>query len=105
MSFIWLSTSAPGDLLPAVVPSLLALLGLVILGAILLTALRRAVRSSGSSTADDFTLQHLRDLHARGDLSDEEFQRAKTAIIARTRGAMSGDAPKDESTGHDDARE
>jgi hypothetical protein len=35
-----------------------------------------------------FGLSDLRQMHAAGELSDEEFARAKAALIARSRGAL-----------------
>lgn len=44
---------------------------------------RRMVRGDDDVSDQPFTLQSLRDLHASGQLSDEEFQRARDAMIGR----------------------
>jgi hypothetical protein len=73
----------PSRLFQDLLPWLLGLIGIVVVGAAVMYAIRRMFRGDASGSSDDFSLQDLRDLHARGELSDEEFARAKTAIIGR----------------------
>ena len=54
---------------------------------------------SGPSTG--FTLSDLRKLHRDGQMSDEEFERAKTKIVAAARKAAERDAPAPEQDGQD----
>lgn len=55
---------------------------------------RRFTRSEDepATPTTAFTLADLRTLHRQGQLSDEEFERARSAIIARARAAMDPDA-------------
>ena len=78
-------SSAFGELLPW----LIVLLALAIVGGLIIMALRRRVRSPHAAPSEGFTLHDLRQMHAAGQLSDEEFQRAKAALIERVKGATS----------------
>lgn len=83
-----------GQLFTDVLPWLLMLVGLVIVGAVFIYAARRMLRSSGSSSASaGFTLQGLRELHAAGELSTEEYERARTAMIGQVRKDAQPEAP------------
>ena len=66
-----------------ILPWLAALVGLVCLGALAVYLLRRILGRSETTPDEGFTLQQLRDLRAAGTLSDQEFERAKAAIIGR----------------------
>lgn len=44
---------------------------------------KRALSADDDGTAEGLTLGALRDMHARGDLDDEEYERARAAILAR----------------------
>jgi uncharacterized membrane protein len=90
---------------------LLPWLGLVLLLVILLvTAIylgkRLLLNSFDASQEQPFTLQTLRELHASGQLSDEEFAKARDAMIGRVKSAAadtSGPADDaDNSASHDD---
>ena len=84
-------TAQPGDLLAEVVPWLLVLLGVVIVGAIAVHILRPSADADerGSGSATGFSLQELRDLHASGELSDEEFGRARETLLERASASTS----------------
>jgi hypothetical protein len=77
MSADWpLATAAatrPADLFGQVWPWLVAFLYL----------LKRYMGRPGSGAGEGFTLQELRELRASGALSEEEFERAKAAVIGR----------------------
>jgi len=73
----------PGELFNAIMPWLLVLLAIVIVGWIILVILRRSSRSSGSLKDDGFTLGQLRRMHENGELTDEEFQQARTVILGQ----------------------
>lgn len=65
----------------ALVWSLVLVLGIAVLGATIF-ALRRWLFSSMKSTRESpFSLQHLRDLRAAGQITEEEFQRLKGQVI------------------------
>jgi len=48
--------------------------------------IRARLRSPRKESGDGYTLVDLRRMHARGDLSDEEFEKAREAMIAGVRG-------------------
>ena len=80
-----LSTAAatrPGDLFGQVWPWLAALLLVVGVGALVIYLIRRSMNHRDSDN-EGFTLQDLRNLHASGALSDEEFAKAKASVIGR----------------------
>jgi len=90
------SLSAVGDIL--------LYLGIIVGAAILLVVIGLVVRKKFQ--ADDepairtsFTLSDLRQMHQQGQLTDEEFDRAKKALIARSRAAYDADdGPEPEPT-------
>jgi hypothetical protein len=51
-------------------------------GAIIYVA-RRYVNSGGDASTGGFTLHDLRQLHKAGEISDDEFTRAKAQMIGR----------------------
>ncbi len=57
------------------------LLALVLIGAVVALKLRRRLLSSEDSAGTPLTLHDLRRLHADGNMTDEEFEKAKAAII------------------------
>lgn len=59
-----------------------AMIGAIVLGAVVLFVLRRKLLGSDDSDSGDLlSLHDLRQMHARGDLSDEEFDVAKAALL------------------------
>ena len=103
MSVDWpLSTAAatrPGDLFGQVWPWLAALLLVVGVGALVIYLIRRSMGRQDSGS-DGFTMQDLRDLHASGALSDEEFAKAKASVIGRV---TAQDAQRDDVQDHEAA--
>lgn len=63
----------------------LLVLVLVAAGALLMKARRRLLGDATDESGAPLTLHDLRAMHARGDLSDEEFERAKAAIVGAAR--------------------
>jgi uncharacterized membrane protein len=89
-STIGTGTASGGDLLAEVLPWVLILLAFVVVASVVIMWLHRRVRSDHpSATGGGFTLHDLRQMHARGELTDEEFQRAREAVIAGVRHAAS----------------
>lgn len=76
-----------GNLFGQVWPWLAALLCVVGAGTVVIYLLRRAVVRGDAGAGEGFTLQDLRDLHASGALSDEEYDRAKASIIGNIKAA------------------
>ncbi len=64
-------------------PWLGALALAVLIGAVAIYFVRRWLTPADGKSGD-FTLQQLRDLHAAGGLTDEEFGRAKDVVIGRS---------------------
>jgi hypothetical protein len=75
-----------GDLFSKVFPWLAVLIGAAIAGAIIIALVRRALRDEEDGDEGGFTLHDLRRMHGEGKLSDEEFARARDAMIAKVRG-------------------
>ena len=74
-------SSAFSDLAPW-----LGILGLVaVVSGVVLLRLRRGVRGDDASPKVGFSLHDLREMHARGELTDEEFTRARDALVAGVR--------------------
>lgn len=67
-----------GDLLP----TLGILVVIVLVGGGIALFIRRRLQAGGDGSGVGFTLGDLRDMHARGEMSDEEFERAKSQMIA-----------------------
>lgn len=93
------SVDRSGQLFGDVAPWLLILLVVTIVGGVVVFMARRMLQGNASSGKDGFTLQDLRDLHAAGDLSDEEFERARAAMIERIKAAQPPN-PADSSPGN-----
>jgi hypothetical protein len=85
---IALLANAPArtDLFADILPWMAMLLGLVVVGGLVIFVVRRYGRGDAGTSAG-FTLHDLRTMHAAGELSDEEFARAREALIGRTRAA------------------
>ena len=66
-----------------VLPYLIALIAVVVVGGVIMYLVRRRLRADDGGKSDGFTLQDLRDLHASGELTDAEFERAKAQMIGR----------------------
>ena len=66
-----------------VLPWLLVLLGIVVAGAVVVMLARRLTKDAPSGPPQGFTLQELRELHAAGELTDEQFERARAVMIGR----------------------
>ena len=59
-----------------------AMIGAIVLGAVALFVLRRRFLGDGDSDHHEaLSLHDLRQMHARGELSDEEFEAAKAALL------------------------
>lgn len=82
---------AQGESLGPVFFWLLVLMALLVVAAGGVLWLRRWYRTDESPVAGGFTLGDLRRLHREGQMSDEEFERAKAQIIAGARRALERD--------------
>lgn len=70
------------DAFPRILIAALALIVVVILGFVLVSWVRNRLTSNEGSTAVGFTLSDLRKLHESGQMTDEEYERARAQIIA-----------------------
>ena len=75
-------------------------LGVIVLAAVVLGVVAAVVRKRVSSKDDGagplgFTLADLRELHAKGEMSDEQFEQAKGQMLAQGRSLLAAD-PGDE---------
>ena len=61
-------------------PAIILLLAFTIVGAVIIFIIRRKLKEP-PSTAITFTLSDLRKLQDQGDISTEEYDRAKESII------------------------
>lgn len=72
-------------------PWLVGLGVIVFIGAWAIYFVRKMMQRQSSSLEDGFTLHDLRQLHAQGELNDEEFKRAKDAMIGRLQDSIESD--------------
>ena len=63
------------------------LLGAVVVGALVIFAMRRRLQGSDTSEGDPLDLAVLRRMHAAGQLTDAEFEAARAAVVARHGGS------------------
>lgn len=92
---IWIAAArpAPEDLFSDLLPVIAGLLGLAVVGGIIIYIVRRLLRGSEDhSEAGGFTLHDLRRMREAGELSEEEFDRARLAMIDRVRNRAPADA-------------
>jgi hypothetical protein len=84
--------AAAVDLFPRLLPWLIGLLTLALVGVAAIFLIRRSLRDrqSGSTGQQGFSLHQLREMHAAGELTEEEFIRAKATIIERVRAPAAG---------------
>ncbi len=73
-----------GSVLREILPATILLIVLVIIGGVIILRARKMVKGSPKSEMP-FTLSQLRKLHKRGELSDEEFERAKASMIKKAK--------------------
>ena len=84
-----------GSLFGDVLPWLGALFAVVVIGAVAIWLLRRMLKQDSGGGSGGFTLQDLRDMRASGELSDEEFEKARASIIGRlSEPSATGDEPE-----------
>ena len=89
-----------GSLFAQILPWLVALLVVVVIGAAGIWSVRRSVRRESDCGTGGFTLQDLRDMNASGQLSDEEFNRARDLMIGRLSEPLPAEHEQGGTTGH-----
>ncbi len=93
---------AAENLFGQLLPWLIMLLVVVVVGAAGTYLVRRMLQGGHGAPGEGFTLDELRRMRVAGQLSDEEFERAKALIIGRVGGSAS---PPNEIGPQDDDRE
>ncbi|MDZ4831776.1 MAG: SHOCT domain-containing protein [Phycisphaerae bacterium] len=73
-------------LLLSILPYLGLLVAVVVVGWFAVVWVRRLMRGDARRDAG-FALEDLRQMHRRGEIDDEEFARAKAALVGRARDA------------------
>lgn len=86
-----IATQSAEQLFIETLPWLVGLGVIVFIGAGAIYYVRKMMQSQSSSLEDGFTLHDLRQLHAQGELNDEEFERAKVAMIGRLQESIESD--------------
>lgn len=72
------------------------LVAVLLVGFVVIVLVRRMISESGMDQKEIFSLSDLRKLHAAGEMTDEEFEAAKAAVIGALR--ASGPTGKGSST-------
>lgn len=62
------------------------LMGVLLVGMVAIVIARRYLYSESGSTDAGFSLESLRRLHRAGEMTDQEFEAAKNAMIGKLRG-------------------
>lgn len=86
-----IATQSAEQLFKETLPWLVGLGVIVLIGAVAIYFVRKMMQSQSSILEDGFTLHELRQLHAQGELNDEEYQRAKDAMIGRLQESIESD--------------
>jgi hypothetical protein len=75
-------------LLTKALPWSVAVLAAIVVLAVVVRYLRRRLQADQGSEEQLWTLQDLREMLARGDLGEEEFQRLKARVVAQAQGVQ-----------------
>ena len=94
----------PGELASQVLPWLGFLVVVVLVGGVVIWLVRRSMGAASAAVEAGFTLQDLRDLHASGELSDEEFEGARAAMIGRLRRSELAPGPEEDQDASESAK-
>ena len=79
---------------------MLATVALLVVGYVVVTRLRSWLRGSeGETSPAGFTLSDLRKLHAEGQMTDEEFEKAKAKAVQAARAMMEKRPKKQQAAG------
>lgn len=80
-------------------------MGLIVAAAVLLVIVALIVRRlllGGEETGEAFSLSDIRAMHARGELSDDEFDAARRKMVAQHRTMLEGAPAQEKSTDRPD---
>ena len=70
----------------------LALLGVLAVGLLVVSKVKRRLQEPDAPVSAGFTLSDLRQLHKSGQMTDEEFERAKAKVVEAAKKAAERDA-------------
>ena len=70
----------------------LALIGVLAVGLVVVSKVKRRLQEPDQPSSMGFTLSDLRQLHKSGQMTDEEFEKAKVKIIEAAKKAAERDA-------------
>lgn len=90
---IGIDAASQGSILSSWLPTVGLVCGLVVAAIIVILRLRRSIFQESESRG--FTLQDIRELKAKGQISDEEYERARTVIIGSTTSSESASGKND----------
>jgi hypothetical protein len=76
-----------------IVTWLVVLMALVVVGGAAIFIARRFLHSE-TARPEGFSLQSLRDMHKAGELSDEEYEQARAAMVGRATGGRPPATPE-----------
>ncbi len=76
-------TDKSSRLFAETLPWIILLLAAIIAGGVIIFLARRYIHSGDDAASGGFTLHALREMHKAGEISDEEFTRAKAQMIGR----------------------
>lgn len=85
------SGSRAADVFMQILPYAIVIVVLAIVGGVVMMISRRKIDSSSAAGPVGFTLSDLKELRDRGELSDDEYQRARQEVIDRARKAFRRD--------------
>ena len=71
------------------------LLGVIVVAMVIVTWVKKRMRESDQPLSAGFTLSDLRQLHKSGQMSDEEFERAKAKVVEAARRAAERQAARE----------
>ena len=69
-------------------PWLLLLMGIVVVGGVVISVIRKWMKSGDGGGQIGFSLSDLRQMHAEGRLSREELEKAEKHLVDRVRSSM-----------------
>lgn len=73
-----------GSVLTELLPVTVVLVAFVLVGGVVILRARKMVKNAPKEVMP-FTLAQLRKLHTNGELSDQEFERAKASMVHKAR--------------------
>jgi len=83
--------SRANDVFLQILPYAAIIAGLVIVGWVIMVISRRKIDTAGGGSPVGFTLADLKELRDRGELSEDEYERARQDVIGRARKAYRAD--------------